>query len=511
MTMNRSFYLVSASMSLLGLFGSITKVCALARASARGATPSPPLTTRCSNWSIKAYASQRPRLTQSVSHLTEEAEIDPTSPLPNGAGPSPPGPNRLGLKKNFSWALAGDMIYQSSQWLNLIILAKLLDVVDVGRYALAMAICMPICAMSSMNLRVVQVTDTRDRHQFGHFLAVQLASSTIGILLIIAIAGLSGYEPDTVWAIIIVGLGQTVVMIREVFIAYNQKQERMDTVAVSNTLLGLGSLLVMGTLVWATRSLLIGITGMVIAKLLVLLFWDVRNTARLMAQYAQDSVSQGLGPNWKWRAMWTLFWMAIPLGVSNALMSLSSNMPRYLIAGFLDTEQLGYYAAITALAVASYLVSRAAGMSTLPRLSRYHNNEDYRAFFGLLWKLVGLAICLGLVGILIVWVAGEFLLLVLFTEAYVAYVDLFLWSMVFAAIALVATALNYGVLAMRQFNVMPIVQGCKLVAISIAGFFMIPAYGINGGAYAMIVANGILAIILGAVIFSNHKNRNQLT
>lgn len=435
--------------------------------------------------------------------LSVQADVPP----PPSAGQSPElgsviahRPKSLGLKRNFGWALGGNFIYQTSQWLNLMILAKLLTVNEVGQFALALAVCTPITAFSTLNLRVVQVTDTRDRHRFGHFLAVQLFMSALAIVMICCIAAFTTSEPQTAWVIVVVGLGQAVVSVRDIFLSYNQKMERMDAVAVSKTIIGVTSLTALGLGVWTTGSLLVGVIGLQASKLLIFLLWDLRVASRLVRMStSEQNPSAFLRPRWDGRIMIRLAWLALPLGISAILLSLNNNIPRYYIAAYLDQVQLGYFAALVALALAGTLVMQAAGMSALPRLSHYYL-ENRRAYVKLLGKLISLGLVIGLASLALISVVGQQLLATIFTRDYAAYQDLFLWSMIFAAIAYVVTFLGYGMTAMRRFKVQPLANLSALIVIAITGWLLIPRYGLNAGVWSLIAGKIVQGFVTLLVI-----------
>lgn len=386
---------------------------------------------------------------------------------------------RLGLKKNFGWALFGNLVYQAAQWLSLVLIAKLMTAQDVGQFAFALAVCTPITAFSQLNLRTVQVTDVKQQYNFGHFLGLQLIASCLAMLCISAIAGFHHDDLSLLWLIIIVGLGQAVIAVREVYNAYNQKLERMDTVAFSKVLLGVGSLASLGLVLWWTRNLVWAVAAAQVAKLAVLLGYDLRATAKLATAYAAEVAERHLRPIWCVRTMLALSWIALPLGFASVLQALHMNMPRYYIAGFLDDERLGYYAAIFALVMAAKQVIKAAGLSTLPRLSRYYQ-DNRRAFLRLLLKLIGLGGVLGCCGCLVAVLAGKPVLRVMFTPAYADYNNVFIWAMCYGVMDFMLSFLNYGVLATRRFRLLPLANLTALVVVAVAGVLLVPRYELIG-------------------------------
>ncbi|MFA9478907.1 lipopolysaccharide biosynthesis protein [Phycisphaerales bacterium AB-hyl4] len=403
------------------------------------------------------------------------------------------------MKRNFAWALAGNVVYGASLWLSLVILAKLTSAADVGRFALAMAICTPIAVFSSLNLRSVQVTDAREEHRFGHLLGLQLAMTVLAMALIVGIAVAGGHDTLTAWLIVVVGLGQMVIMIRDVFLAFSQKHERMDQVAQSKIILSLGALVALGTMTWATGNVLIGVLAMQLVKLGVFLLWDLRATGRLVREYVGEFPRQYFRPHWKADVMLAMAWLALPLGVTALLMSLSSNVPRYYIAAFWSEAHLGYFAAILTLVQAGRTAMHAGIMSSLPRLSRYYL-DNRRAYLTMMLKLIGVAMVLGAGGIVVAAVLGQRLLAVVFTAEYAAYGREFVWAMVYGMLVYVVLVLHYGMTAMRRFKVQPFVLLASLLTVIGTGFWLVPDHGLIGAIWALILAKLVEAAFTLLVI-----------
>jgi len=101
---------------------------------------------------------------------------------------------RMPLRKNFLWTICGNVVYAGSQWLMLVIVAKLGTPEMVGQFALGFAVTAPIIIFTNLNLRAVQATDQKAEYKFHDYLLLRLATTTIGILIIIAVVFFSEYS-----------------------------------------------------------------------------------------------------------------------------------------------------------------------------------------------------------------------------------------------------------------------------------------------------------------------------
>ena len=88
----------------------------------------------------------------------------------------PPSQNveRIPLRENFAWTLAGNAIYATCQWGILVAIAKLGTPAMVGQFALGLAVAAPVFMLTSLQLRVVLATDARNEYRLGHYLAPRL-------------------------------------------------------------------------------------------------------------------------------------------------------------------------------------------------------------------------------------------------------------------------------------------------------------------------------------------------
>ena len=61
-------------------------------------------------------------------------------------------PNRLGLRKNFSWMLFGSIAFALSQWLTIVALSKMASTDVLGSYELGLRIVTPLIILLRLNL-----------------------------------------------------------------------------------------------------------------------------------------------------------------------------------------------------------------------------------------------------------------------------------------------------------------------------------------------------------------------
>lgn len=394
----------------------------------------------------------------------------------------------LPLWKNISWTFAGNMVYVLCQWGMLMVLAKLGSPEMVGRFALGLAVTAPIMLFANLALRQVQATDARSQYVFGDYLGLRLITTLLALSIIICVA-FAGYRMETALVVLAVGLAKSFEAVSDVFYGLLQQRERMDRVARSMMIKGPLSLVVLGLMVYVTGSVFWGAVGLAAAWAAVLLGYDLRSGALILASRTQ--------PRWGTKNLVRLASFALPLGFVAALISLNANIPRYFLEHYFSEREVGIFSAMAYIMVAGGFVINAVAHSVSPRLAGYYAEGDRSAFVDLLIKLCTVGVLTGAGGVLVAVVAGGSLLSLLYTPEYARYDDAFAWLMVAAGISYVAIFLNVGIMASRHFRAQVPVVVCVVTTTIVAGVVLIPPLGITGAAISVVV--GIMVQMIGGL------------
>jgi O-antigen/teichoic acid export membrane protein len=272
----------------------------------------------------------------------------------------------------------------------------------------------------------------------------------------------------------------------------------MDRIAKSMMIKGFISLVMLGTMVYTTGSIVWGTIGLAIAWALTLVGYDVRSCASILKAMARTSGDKSirradpaieLRPRLAIGALRKLTWLTLPLGFVTMLISLHANIPRYFIEHYLGERELGIFAAMAYLMVAGNTVVNALGQSASPRLAKYYAVGNSTAFRTLLLKLVGIGVLLGTVGVLIALLAGREILILVYRPEYANQASVLIWIMVATGISYVGSFIGYGVSATRVFSRFTIPYlVVTIVAFGFSALF-IPAFGLIGAAWALCVAS----------------------
>ena len=427
----------------------------------------------------------------------------------------------LSLRANFSWTFVGNVLYSVTQWGLLTLLTKFFEPELFGRYSLAFSIVTPLFVASAMQLRAVYVSDVSQEDQpqheeatFASYLVLRLTTTALALLLVMLLVAV-GVIPWHLFGLsVLLGCNQALVLVKDIYQGVMQKHDRMDILSISKVLQGLASLVGAIGMVLLTRSILMVVLGMLVARFLVLLLYHVPQ-ARAVHATAQCAANEHAAPvplvtpaslrqALNVSQLWSLARTALPLCVVMLLINLHLHVPRYFLADLGEAE-VGYFSAVASLAAMPELVITALGHSAVRQLAlRYA--KDKRAYLALVGQLVAIGAALGLAGVLGAVALGRPVLGLLFRPEYAAFTDVLIWLMVARAVMNVQSFLGYSMTAARWFNAQMWTYGLMLVSLFVAAWFVIPLWGGLGAAWATLASACVTLIAMVGVAIVKYRN-----
>jgi O-antigen/teichoic acid export membrane protein len=413
----------------------------------------------------------------------------------------------LSLRKNFSWAFFGNSVFYLCQFGILVILAKFGSPQMLGTYSYAVAIAVPLTLFGKLQLQAVFITDAKNEYLFADYLAVRILTTVITVLAIMVMGAIVADSAQAAIIIIVVGVNQGFLCIREMHLSAMQKAERMDMVSISNVIQGLLSLVLLFLAIRFYQKLLLAVIGLLIARVATFILYDYPVTEKLPAAIGMGHRTP-IEACQNWRGLANLMWLSLPVGITAALFSLQVNIPKYFIKYYHGEATLGYFAAMSSLLSTGHMVIGALGPSACPRLARYFivDKTSYRI---LLAKLVAVGIALGLSGLLVAYFFGKLILTLFFSADYAAYYKEFNWIMLSGAIAYATAFFGYGVTAARYFRIPAVIWAIVVGVTAASCYLLVPSYSIIGAAWAMsiaLVVGMVLILIVTAYILQRPDN-----
>lgn len=419
----------------------------------------------------------------------------------------------LSLKWNFSWTLAGNVVYAASQWVLLMLIAKTGSAETVGQFSYATAVTAPIITFSELGLRSIQATDARKEYYFGHYLGLRLLTTLLALLVIGIVIQLKSSNYYVKSIIFIVGLAKSFEAISDIIYGLLQYNELMNRIAYSLIIKGILSILFFGLIFATTHSLLLSVIGLAFSRLILLVFYDLYNVLFIAARIDKsielhNYIIKIPAAYWDRTKLLRLAYLAFPLGLVKLVVSLQANIPRYFIEHYLGEAQLGIYAALGYIMVAGNLVNTALGQSASPRLAKYYVSNKIRNFCRLLLKLLFLGGMIGILGVVIAYYFGYKILSIMYSQEYAAYNHIFVLLMVGFLFHFLSGFVGYSLTAVRYLNVQVPTNLLNITLIAVVSYLLIPKHGLTGAAAGAIITN-IVDLVVKSCILIHALSRTQ--
>ncbi len=405
------------------------------------------------------------------------------------------------LRRNFSWTLAGNVVYAACQWALLIVLAKLGPPETVGQFALALAVTAPVMLFANLQLAAVQATDAARAYRFGHYLALRLVTTALALAVIAGLALGVGYSPATAGVILAVGAAKAFEALSDAYHGLMQQHGRMDRVARSLMLKGPLSVAALAGGVLLTGSVVAGCAALAAAWGLLLALYDARSPAWLRA-LSPELTPERSAPCWEWAALGRLAWLALPLGAVTMLFTLCTNIPRYFVEQRLGEGPLGIFAALAYVTVVGQVLSNSLAQAAAPRLASLYAAGDTRAFRLLVLKLTGVGAALAAAGVVVALVAGRLILTVLYRPEYAEHAGVFAAVMGGAGLWCVATVFVTAATAARRTRSQAAAALAVTVVTLAASAALIGGDSLAGAAAATVVSAAAGLLAFGAIFLT---------
>jgi O-antigen/teichoic acid export membrane protein len=374
-----------------------------------------------------------------------------------------------------------------SQWLLLVVLAKLSSPETVGHYGFALAVTAPLIILFNLQLRNVQASDTRTQFPFALYLRLRLLSTAAAMLILLVVV--FAYSPlrATAPIFILVGAAKAVEALGDLLHGRFQQHERFDLAAASFGIRAVLSVPLFAVTLHLTESLEAAVAVLGLSWAATLLIFDL---AAVRSLNRRTFAAEGRHPQ---GGLFSLLWMTLPLGMAGFLISLLPNVPRFFLANYWGAAEVGVFTALSAIGLIATMLVTSLGQALTPRLAREYANQDFASFNRLFFRLTAGAILLGLSSLAIGTFLAREILTLLYSSFYGEYTRLFGWILFASLISHLSACMTIGLMAARAFRTQLPLYSLAAATVVVGGALLIPRFGLSGAAWAMSLAYGVHA------------------
>ena len=439
------------------------------------------------------------------------------------------------MRRGFSWLALGNIVNAACAWGRVALLARLGNAEMIGQLTLALAVCNPISTLADLGLSGSLISDANRQYRLRDYLGLRLLTCGLAMLVILVTAWAGGYDPATARLVVLAGLVVTSESVCDLFQAVLQRREQMRWVAISLMIRGLLGLTFFALGMWFSGDLAWGVCGFSLAALMTLLTIDIPRA--LACERPQDHVRDaGRNPSVSEDTTFSsmlslrctplatlrvsvirrqvpvllgLAWLSLPLGLATASLSLMTSIPRYWISNRLGNEALGGFAVAGSLMVAISLVVGAMSQAASPRLARYHAAGNTDALLRLLRGLGLWLAAIMVISLLVMAVAGRWIIGLLFGPAYVPLAGVALCLMLAAGLRNFSIFLGRAIASMRRFRTSLLLRAVGIVVLVLLLPGWIDWLGLMGAAWALTLSWLVTALLSLAAVLREVRRCRQ--
>lgn len=399
------------------------------------------------------------------------------------------------VRRSLSWTLFGELCFAATQWLSLMVVAKLGSAEALGRYSLGFVVATPIVIFANMHLRPIYVVDVRSRWGFADFLALRSLLLPLALVVVAIVCVARGWPWQTVAVIMLIALSRVSEGFSDIYYARAQRAETMDPIGISRALRGVWwiGLLALG-LVFADEVVALALVSA--AMLAHTLLYDRRKAAAIVVP--GDPTGTTIRPRFRADLLRSLIREALPIGLAAGLLNLTASIPAYVLEDRHGLAAVGILAAALSVVQASGVINLAVGNAAIARLAKL-SVDDARGFWRLLLRLLGLVALLNGLGVVLVVLFGDLYLRYGYTAEFEAYVPQLVLASIAALVVGLANILSQTLTALSRFR-MQLWINLAVVGLALAvSLWRIPARGLDGAIETfLLIAAARLVIYVAA-------------
>lgn len=404
----------------------------------------------------------------------------------------------MNYRKLAFYNTVSNIVYLFALWVLTVIITRIIGFAGAGIFALAMSIGNIFFTFQLYGLRAYQVSDIIGEYKANQYIHARYITVTLGVTLCFAYCVLVGYSMDKTIPILCYMVFRSFEAISDAYFGELQKIGRLDILAKSMISKSILMVVVFTGALSVTKNLELSLLCIAILAAVISVFYDRLQFRHLLGVEAEKITFSSVRD---------LLSRCFPLMISTLIPIIVTSLPRIFLDFYNGEELLGYYGNISAPTV---LITAIVPNVLFPVLTWYGKLIQQKE-----WRKLGrgftisLLACwgLGVLAFVAIWLLGDFVMALVFTDAIVPYVH-YMYPLVVATVIYACTMCGNSVLiALRKNMLVTVFSALSLLTAVLCCAPLVKYYSITGAIAVLGAAYTVqLLLLLIAVIVELRKN-----
>ena len=368
-----------------------------------------------------------------------------------------------------------------------------------GVFSLAYAVAQQFIVVGQFEVRLYQVTDTKEVYSFGVYLATRIITTTLMIVGIILFSLQSqGISYEGALYTLIASL-RIFDVVEDVFHGMFQQRGRLDIAGRAFFFRILTTVVSFSIGVVITKNLLISAMFSFICSMVAMVALTIPPANRMSS----------LRPLFDFKQIFSLLRAMLPMFIGAFLFTYVVNAPRYALGVLSDQTLLTYFAALAMPAMVINLLSNFVFKPLLTQMAEYWNNQQDRQFIGLILKGFAVVALATVVSMALAWPLGAPVLGLLYGLDFEPYKLELLVLLIGGLINALAVILYYAAVTMRKQIAVFVSYAAGAGFAALTGGWFVGNFGIMGACILYDSSLAILALVFGIFCFLGFKEQKK--
>ena len=394
--------------------------------------------------------------------------------------------------------IVGTLLMAINQWLQIILITRLLGLYEVGLFSYFLALTGPLVLFSRFTL--ARLLPTQRRLKYDYIIFKQFRTVTNYAFIIVSII-----------LMIFIDLGmyeKICFMIFIIFKYYENKEEFIYTENIAESrILFLGQSKIIKSIViiilfsistFIFESLMMSITSLFIGQFLVYYFFDRKYSISIKNDWSSMTAAQ----------FKNIFLLGFGLCVVEILSSLSTNIPRYILEEYHSVEVLGIFATIMYFTVITNNIVMAINEGVIANLSR-ESMASIRKFYRSFFKLCIMFSVLIIIGEIILILYGNDIVILVYGSEFIGLEREMILLGVLLVFVVYSKILEMALSILNLYKQLVFIQMLTFVSTLVLSLIVIIPYGLTGAFIVAIITLSLMVAGQIGVLIHHWQHQGQ--